>query len=102
MIGCVCMSVCLFPLRAHHHVVGDDAVYVSDINQPSLPTPFFILFFYSVLVSVSVFMAFSTVFYFINSPDNPPLSHSVLPISFLLCWSFSTTYISLCESLLQP
>ena len=82
---------------------GDVAVYVSDINQPSLPTPFLIfIFLYSVLVSVSVFMVFSTVFHFINSSDNPPLSHSVLPILFLLCWSFSTTYISLCESLLQP
>ena len=31
---------------------GDVVVFVFDINQPSLPTPF-----YSVLVSVSVFMA---------------------------------------------
>ena len=36
---------------------GDVAVYVFDINQLSLPTPF-----YSVLVSVSVCMALSTVF----------------------------------------
>ena len=36
---------------------GDVAVYVLDIHQPSLPTPFF----YSVLLSVSVFMALSTV-----------------------------------------
>ena len=35
---------------------GDVAVYVFDINQFSLPTPF-----YSVLVSVSVVMALSTV-----------------------------------------
>ena len=52
---------------------GDVAIYVFDINQPSLPTPF-----YSVLVSVSVFMAFSTVIHPINSPNNSPLSHSVL------------------------
>ena len=52
---------------------GDVTVYVSDINQPSLPTPF-----YSVLVSISVFMALSTVFRSIKSPDNSPLSHSVL------------------------
>ena len=38
---------------------GDVAVF--DKNRPSLPTPF-----YSVLVSVSVFMALSTVFYSIN------------------------------------
>ena len=36
---------------------GDVVVYVKDINQPSLPTPFS-----SVLVSVSVFIALSTVF----------------------------------------
>ena len=43
---------------------GDAAVNFFDINQPSLITPF-----YSVLVSVSVFMALSAVFHFINSPD---------------------------------
>ena len=30
--------------RAHLHVGGDVAVDVFDVNQPSLPTPFFILF----------------------------------------------------------
>ena len=54
---------------------GDVAVYVFDINRSSLPTPF-----YSVLVFVSVFMTLSTVFHFINSPDNSPFSHSVLPV----------------------
>ena len=54
---------------------GDVTIYVCDINQPSLPTPF-----YSVLVSVSVCMALSTVFHSINSPDNSPFSHSVLPV----------------------
>ena len=39
-------------------------------NQPSLPSPF-----YSVLVSIFVFMALSTVFHSINSPDNSPSSH---------------------------
>ena len=51
---------------------GDVAVYVSDINQPSLPTPF-----HSALASISVFMGLSTVFRSRNSPDNPPFSHSV-------------------------
>ena len=74
---------------------GDVAVYVFDITQPSLPTPF-----YSVLVSVSVFMALSTVFHSINSPSNSPLCHSVLPVFFLLFGSFN--YRSLYESLLQP
>ena len=62
---------------------GDVAVSVFDINQASLLTPS-----YPVLVSVSVFMALSTVFHSINSPDNSPLSHSVLPVLFLLYWSF--------------
>ena len=62
---------------------GDVAVYVFDINQLSLPTPF-----YPVLVSVSVFMTISTVFHSINSPDNSSLSHSVLPVLFLPYWSF--------------
>ena len=62
---------------------GDVVVYVKDINQQSLPTPF-----HSVLVSVSVFMALPTVFHSINSPDNSLLSHSVLPVLFLPYWSF--------------
>ena len=40
---------------------GDVTVYVQDTNQPSLLIPF-----YSVLVSISVFMALSTVFHFIE------------------------------------
>ena len=74
---------------------GDVAVYVFDIKQPSLPTPF-----HSVLVSVSVFMARSAVFPSISATDNSPLSHSVLPVSFLLVGPFN--YVSLYESLPQP
>ena len=62
---------------------GDVAVYVFDIYQPSLPAPL-----NSVLVSISVFMALSTVFHAINSPDGSPLSHFVLPVLFLPCWFF--------------
>ena len=69
--------------RVHPHVVGMLRFMLLTINQPSLPTPF-----YSVLVSVSVFMVFSAVFHFINSPDNSPLSHSVLLVLFLPHWSF--------------
>ena len=69
---------------------------MSDINQPSLSTPF-----YSVLASISVFMDVSGVFHSINSPDNSPFSHSVLPV-LPLCLIGSFNYISLCESLLQP
>ena len=68
---------------------GAVAVYVFDINQPSLPPPF-----YSVLMSISVIMALSTAFSSINSHYNSPLSHSVLPVSFLPYWS-SGLYISL-------
>ena len=57
---------------------------MSDINQPSLPTPF-----HSVLVSISVFMALSTVFHSINSPDNSPLFPSVLPALIPRYWSLN-------------
>ena len=69
---------------------GDVTVYAFDINQPSLPTPF-----YSVLVSISVFMALSTVFCSINSLDNSPLSHSVFSglISVLLVLSTVCLFI---------
>ena len=70
----------------------DVAAYVFTISQPSLPTPF-----YSVLVTVSVCMALSTVFHSITSPDNSAFSHSVLPVSFLPYWSFQL-YISLWKS----
>ena len=75
---------------------GDVAVYVFDMNQPSLPTPF-----WSALVSVSVLMALSTVFHTIYSSDNSPLSHSVLPVLFLPYWSFQL-HISLRNSPSAP
>ena len=56
--------------------------------------------FFSVLVFVSVFMALSTVFLSINSPENSPLSHSVLLALF--CLIDPLDYISLYESLPQP
>ena len=56
--------------------------------------------FYSLLVSVSVFKALSTLFHSVNSPDNSPLSHSVLLVLFSLIGPFN--YISLYESLPQP
>ena len=69
------------PMGSHSRC-GDVAGYVFDINQPSLPTPVC-----SVLVSVSVFMAFSTVFHSLHSPNNSPLSHSVLRVLILPYWS---------------
>ena len=68
--------------RAHLHVV-ETLRFVSDINRPNLPTPFC-----SVLVSISVFVALSTVFHSINSPDNSPFSHSVHVVLALPYWSF--------------
>ena len=76
----------LFPW-AHLYVVRMIR-FMFDINQPSLPTPF-----YSVPVSVSVFMALSTVFHSINSPDNSPLSRSLLPLLFFASVVLSTTYL---------
>ena len=73
---------------------GSVVVYVFDINQPSLPTPF-----YSVLVPVSVFMALSTVFHSVNSPNNSLLFHSVLPISSL---TGSFNHITLMKASLCP
>ena len=55
-------------LQAHLQVVGM-LRFMSDINQQSLSTSF-----YSVLVSISVFMALSTVFHVIHSPNNSPFS----------------------------
>ena len=76
---------------------GDVAVYVFDIDQPSLPTHF-----YSVLVSVSVSIAPSTVFHSSsNSPNNSPFSLYVLPVlHFCLIGPFNC--LSFCESLPQP
>ena len=65
-------------------------------HQPTeLAHSFF--FFNSVLVYIFVFMALSTVFHSINSPDNSPFSHSVLPVLSLPYRSFRL-YISLWKS----
>ena len=88
------ISVLLVPTRSPSRG-GDVAVYVFDINQLSLPTRF-----YSVLVSVSVSMALSTVFPFIISPDNSPFSYSVLPV-LSLCLFSPFRCISLYESVFQ-
>ena len=74
---------------------GDIALYLLDINKLSLPTPF-----YSVLVSVSVFIALSTVFRSII----PPTILRFLTLSFrsYFCLTGPFNSISLYESLLQP
>ena len=68
---------------------GDVKVYVLDIHQPSLPTPF-----HSLLLSVSIFVALSTVFHLINPPDNSLLSYSVLAVLYMPYRSLQP-YISL-------
>ena len=47
------------------------------------PTELALSFLFCSCVSVSVFVALSTVFHSMNSPDNSPLSHFVLPVLFL-------------------
>jgi len=81
LLFCVQTYSCPFP-RAHLHMVGMSR-FMSDTNQPSLPTPF-----YSGLVSISVYMALSTVFHSITSPDYSPFSHSVCAVLLLFYWSF--------------
>ena len=75
----------LFVLAGSPSRGGDVTVYVYDINQHSLPTPL-----YSVLVSISVCMALSTVFHSKNSRNNSPLSHSVFWSYFCLIGSFNS------------
>ena len=60
-----------------------------DVNQPSWPTPFD-----SVFVSISVFMALSTVFHSINAPDYSPLSHSVLSSVLSIVYLFKKVSFS--------
>ena len=72
---------------------GDITVYVWHIPTKLAHS----LFVNSVLVSLSVFMALSTVFHSVNSLDNSPFSHSVLPVLSLSYWSFQL-YIPLWKS----
>ena len=76
----------------------DVRVYVWDLNHPSLPTPF-----YSLLVSISVFMALSTVFHSINSPDNSAFSPcSSGLISMLLVLSAIYLFLKFLKVLFIP
>ena len=73
---------------------GDVVVFVKDINQPSLPTPF-----YSLLISI--FMTLSTV---IHSNINPPnnSAFSLCSSSLILTyWAFQQC-ISLYNTTLLP
>ena len=56
---------------------GDIAVYVFDVNQPSLPTPFNL--FLCLVLSLWPFQLFRSM----NSPENSPPSRSILPVLFL-------------------
>ena len=74
-------AIVMFAAKYFHVVVM--LRFMSEINQPSLSTPF-----YYAPVSIFVLMALSTVFYFIKSPDNSPFSEPVLPVLSLPYWSF--------------
>ena len=82
LIVCCCNAFQNKSPLVHLHVVGMSR-FMSDMSQPSLPTTF-----HSVAVSVCIFMALSTVFHSINSPDNSPFSYSVLPVLSLPCCYF--------------
>ena len=78
---------------------GDVTVFVKEINQSSLPTHF-----YSVLVSISVFLALSIVFPSINSPDNSPFSHSrssgFVSALFVLSTKYLFVKVSFCTDII--
>ena len=86
------MALILFEVSKGSPSCGGDVAVVC----MSFATPF-----YSVLVSVSVFMALSTVFHSINSPDNSPLSHSVLLVLVLPYWPFQL-HVSFMKVSLSP
>ena len=88
MTPCTEVRPCLSVHAGSPACSGVVAVYHFDRNQPSLPAPF-----YSVLVSISVFLVLSIVFHSINSLDSSPLSRSVLLVLFQPYRSFPI-YIS--------
>ena len=72
--------------RTDVHVVG--MLGFMSLTHINRACPLLVFFLNSVLVSISVFMALSTVFHSINSPNNSPFSHSVLSLLFLPYWYF--------------
>ena len=81
--------------RAHRHVVG--MLRFMSWHKPIELAHFF---FYSVLVSISVFMALSTVFHSIHPPYNYLLLTLFFPSHLCLIGPFN--HISLYESLHSP
>ena len=96
LVVCVCararVCVCVVPAGSPSRG-GDVTVYCCDINQPSLPTPF-----YSVLVSISVFMALSVVISF-HKFSRQLSAFSLCSSLFCLVGPFN--YVSLYGSLPQ-
>ena len=94
LCGCLSRSACLPPGSLCVFCLSIPSVCgclsVSVHLQPACVCPSaFAYLSVSVTVSVSVFMAHSTVFHPINSPDNSPLSQSVLPVLLISAyWSF--------------
>ena len=91
---CCCV---LWSPPAYLHVVGM-LRFMSDINSPSSPTPF-----YSVIMSISVLMALSTVISFHNFSRQLSRFLTLFFRSFSALLVLSTLYdVSLYESLFQP
>ena len=89
------LSSCFFLLLTPFRVPagsprgGDVTVDAPDMNQPSLPPPFW----FCSRVCFCLYSPFNCISS-INSPDNSPLSNSVLLVLLLPYWSFQL-YISL-------
>ena len=81
--------------RAHLHVVG--MLRFMSMTKTNRACPLLFILFLCLFLSL---WPASTVFHSINSLDNCPFSHSVLPVLYLPYWSFQL-YVSL-WSLFQP
>ena len=76
---------------------GDVTVYVFDINQPNLPTPV-----YSVIVSISVCMALSTVFHSFRKISRQLSAFSLRSSGLIFARLVLSTLYLFMKSFLQP
>ena len=79
---------------------GDVAVYVFDINQPSLPTPFFLLFFKILFFYFSLYGLFNCISFHKFSRQLSTFSLCSSGSYFCLIGPFN--YLFANERLLQP
>ena len=82
--------------RVHLHVVG--MLRLMSLTSTNRACPLLFILFSCLFLSLRPFQLY---FHSINSPDNSPLSHSVLAVLSLPHWSFQL-YVSLRETLPQP